>query len=137
MNYGTPIPLDTHPPEHSSPWNTHPPGTLTPGTPIPLEHSSTPGTPIPLEHSSPPWNNHPPLIFFPCARCTYYRPQKFSKSNGRVLGNFYLPSLNFTRPQNLQICMKFIKRLNREHFYFSNKTFQILWVIGSIKVMEK
>ena len=51
---GTPIPLDTHPPEHSSPWNTHP-----------LEHSSPwnshppgtlipPGTPIPpMEHSSP------------------------------------------------------------------------------------
>ena len=56
---GTPIPLDTHPPEHSSPWNTHPTGTL-----IPLEHSFPwnshppgtlipPGTPIPLEHPSP------------------------------------------------------------------------------------
>ena len=31
-NYGTPITLDTHPPEQSSPWNTHPPG-----TPIPLK----------------------------------------------------------------------------------------------------
>ena len=28
-NYGTPFPLDTHPPEHSSPWNIHPPGTPT------------------------------------------------------------------------------------------------------------
>ena len=45
---GTPIPLDTHPPEHSSPWNTHPPG-----TPIPLEHSSPWNT-------HPPWNSHPP-----------------------------------------------------------------------------
>ena len=60
MVSGTPIPLDTHPPEHSFPWNTHPPG-----TPIPLElpspwnthppwNSHPPGTPIPpMEHSSP------------------------------------------------------------------------------------
>ena len=55
---GTPIPLDTHPPEHSSPWNTHPTGTL-----IPLElpspwNTHPPGTPTPLEHPSP-WNSHP------------------------------------------------------------------------------
>ena len=48
MNAGTPIPLDTHPPEHSSPWNTHPPGTL-----------------IPLELPSP-WNTHPPWNYIKC-----------------------------------------------------------------------
>ena len=58
-NAGTPIPLDTHPAEHSSPWNTHPPGTLIP-----------PGTPTPLEHPSPQGTLIPHLIFFPCARCT-------------------------------------------------------------------
>ena len=61
---GTPIPLDTHPPEHSSPWNTCPPG-----NPIPLEHSSPwnshpPGTLIPLELPSP-WNTHPPGTLIP------------------------------------------------------------------------
>ena len=45
--------LDTHRLEHSSPWNTHPPGTL-----IPPEHTSPrishpPGTPISLELPSP------------------------------------------------------------------------------------
>ena len=70
-NYGTPIPLDTRPPEHSFPWNTHPPG-----TPIPQEvpslwnthppwNSHPPGTPIPREvpslwNTHPPWNSHPP-----------------------------------------------------------------------------
>ena len=43
-----PSPRKLIPLEHSSPWNTHPPG-----TPIPLEHSS------PLELPSP-WNTHPP-----------------------------------------------------------------------------
>ena len=45
-NYGTPIPLDTHPPELPSPWNTHPPW-----------NSHPPGTPI------PPWNTHPPSYY--------------------------------------------------------------------------
>ena len=52
-NAGTPIPLDTHPPEHSSPWNTHPPGTL-----IPLELPSPWNT-------HPPWNSHPPGTLIP------------------------------------------------------------------------
>ena len=43
-----PSPRTLIPLEHSSPWNTNPPG-----TPIPLEHSPPPGTPI-------PWNTHPP-----------------------------------------------------------------------------
>ena len=66
---GTPIPLDTHPPEHSSPWNTHPP----PGTPIPLELPSPgtpipPGTAIPQQHPSPHGTLIPPLIIW------YYIP---------------------------------------------------------------
>ena len=33
--------------------------------------------------------------------------------------------------------MNFIRKLNRGNFYFSNHTFQIWWLISSIKVMKK
>ena len=33
--------------------------------------------------------------------------------------------------------MNFIRRLNRGNFYFSNQCFQILWLIGGMKVNEK
>ena len=33
--------------------------------------------------------------------------------------------------------MNFIRRLNRENFYFSNQSFPILWLIGGMEVMKK
>ena len=33
--------------------------------------------------------------------------------------------------------MNFIRRLNRENFYFSNESFQILWLIRGLEVMKK
>ena len=53
---GTPIPLDTHPPEQSSPWNTHP---LEHPPPWNFHPPLTPTPPPPPELPSP-WNIHPP-----------------------------------------------------------------------------